>query len=324
VSRNTPVIPTFLAPSNIIHVDMSSTWAGSTLAVDNGGIMYVWGNNSVGQLGVGNTNTIRVPIVSTITTTSPVTDAKFGGSWFPYSTPFDRTSLRILFANGTSFATGFNGQGELGIGNTTNRSTFARESTNRSNIAAIGTMTNSANNAHYLIQSDGQIFFAGYPRIFGTNSTVPQTTFTAGIGGFQRNMLANVGTPITTPIIKTSFAFSDTEITNAFATTGLLDNTGNLYGCGYNGMGQLGNGITAGTLYPFTLLNQYFPGNARAIDFTMHDWLNLSGGIVAGLQDGTVIAAGNSRYGSTPLALTESANAVPFWTYVPSFTPLNV
>jgi len=322
-SRNTPVIPTFLSVANIVHVDISATWAGSTLAVDNGGIMYVWGNNSVGQLGVGNTNSIRVPIVSSIGVAS-VTDAKFGGSWFPYAAPFDRTSLMILLANGTSFATGYNGQGQLGIGSTTNRTTFARESTNRSNIAAIGTITSSSNTAHYLVQSDGQIFFAGFPRLFGTNSTVSQTTFIAGIGAFQRNMLANVGTPITIPRIKTSFAFSDTETSNGYSTTAVLDNTGNLYGCGYNGQGQLGNGITTGALYPFTLLNQYFPGNARAVDFTMHDWLNVSGGIVAGLQDGTVIAAGNSRYGSTPLALTESANAVPFWTYCPGFTPLNV
>jgi alpha-tubulin suppressor-like RCC1 family protein len=325
-SRRTPAIPTFLGPSNIIHVDMSSTYAGSTLAVDNAGIMYVWGNNSAGQLGVGNTNTIRVPIASTITVTTPVSDARFCGSWYPYFTPNNRISLRILLSNGTSFATGWNGNGELGVGDTTNRTSLVRESTNRSNIAAIGTITASSNNAHYLIQSDGQIFFAGFPRLFGTNSTVSQTTFTAGIGGFQRNMLANVGSPITKPKIRTSFSFDAVNTSNGFAVTVVLDNTGNLYGCGYNGQGVFGNGITAGALYPLTLLNQYFPGNARATDFTTNGFITLSSGLAVGLRDGTMIVAGNSAYGSIPSGaiLGNLANAVPFWSYVPSFTPLNV
>jgi alpha-tubulin suppressor-like RCC1 family protein/cytoskeletal protein CcmA (bactofilin family) len=324
VSKNTPVIPTFLSVANIIHVDLSATWAGSTLAVESGGTMYVWGNNSVGQLGVGNTATIRIPILSTISISSPVTDAKFGGSWYSYFAPNNRTSLRVLLANGTSFATGYNGNGELGIGNTNNSTTFIRESTNRSNIAAIGTITATANNAHYLVQSDGQIFFAGFPRLFGTNSAVSQTTFIAGVGGFQRNMLANVGTPVTTPRVKSAFSFSSTFQANGFATTAVLDNTGNLYGCGYNGQGIFGNGITTGALFPLTLLNQFFPGNARAVDFTMLGWVNESGGIVAGLQDGTMIATGNARQGSIPVSLVSSPNSIPFWSYVPSFGPLNV
>jgi hypothetical protein len=56
----------------------------------------------------------------------------------------------------------------------------------------------------------------------------------------------------------------------------------------------------------------------------MQGWINLSGGTLASLQDGTVIAAGNSNYGSLPISITDSPNAVPYWTYAPSFTPLNV
>ena len=108
----------------------------------------------------------------------------------------------------------------------------------------------------------------------------------------------------------------------------MLDNTGNLYGLGYNGMGQLGTGteVSYGNQYPFTLLNSYMPGNAKVTDFLTINWQIFTGGTTVARSDGTLMTAGNASYvGASPLATYNLLpNAIPWFTYVPGFGPQNV
>ena len=82
---------------------------GHTLAVDRFGATYSWGNNTFGQLGDGTTNPSLVPIV--VPGLSGIVDVAAGGDTF----------VAFSFAvrsDGVVFAWGYNGAGELGLGNT--------------------------------------------------------------------------------------------------------------------------------------------------------------------------------------------------------------
>jgi alpha-tubulin suppressor-like RCC1 family protein len=82
---------------------------GHTIAVDRFGNVYAWGANTAGQLGDGTNNPSYTP--NFVPLSGIVSVAAGGGS----------TSLEFSLAvasDGTAFAWGYNGQGQLGLGNT--------------------------------------------------------------------------------------------------------------------------------------------------------------------------------------------------------------
>ena len=83
---------------------------GHTLAVDRFGNVYAWGNNGAGQLGDGTTNPSLVPIavpgLAGIVDVAAGDDTNMNGSSF------------AVRSDGVVFAWGYNGQGQLGLGNT--------------------------------------------------------------------------------------------------------------------------------------------------------------------------------------------------------------
>jgi len=331
----TPRIPTGLSAIKVVKVAMSTTFSGSTFALSDTGALYRWGNNSSGELGTGNVDVIKIPITSSGISASGVADVAFSGGIYYAGSQVNRTSSRILLTNGTSYGSGCNVDGELGIGTVINTNTFIRESTNRSNIAAIGTVSCLSNNAHYIVQTDGQILFSGARNLFVSTPATAALTFTAPSGGFQYNMLPSATTGIV-PRIQSACSPLNPAL-YYYSTVGLLDNTGNLYGLGYNTNGQLGTGtaIPDANIYPFTLLNQYMPGNARVADFLMNQFVNRSGGTIVSLTDGTMMCVGNTWSGSIPIAVAPPSYGttgplyignnipVPYWTYVPGFGPQN-
>jgi hypothetical protein len=324
-----PTIPNGLATANIVRVQIASGYAGMVAALEANGRLWTWGYNGAGECGLGNvTNSITVPTL--IPGFTNVTDVKcigaysgLTGSLLPMGT------IRILLSNGASFAAGYNQFGELAIGNTNNSSVFIRENSNRSNIAAIGGFTSGRSGAHYIIQSDGQMLISGYKPFVGLNANATTSTpfFYNGDGfnalGFQRNLLANVGTPIVTPRIR---SFADPSTGGTYYQGVIMDNTGNVYATGYNGLGNFGNGTTT-DIAPFQQLNQYFPGTGttrQANDFLISGYTTGHGGIMVSLRDGTMIAAGNNFRGSVPYEVTPTQTSMPFYKYIPNYTPADV
>ncbi len=84
-----------------------------SLALTASGALYAWGLNSNGQLGNGSTTNSSTPVAVTGLPTGDPVIAIAGGS----------DHNLALTASGTVYAWGYNGQGELGNGNTTNSST---------------------------------------------------------------------------------------------------------------------------------------------------------------------------------------------------------
>ena len=326
-----PAIPNGLATANIVKVQIASGYAGMVAALEANGRLWTWGYNPSGACGLGNT-------VSPITTPglvpgfTNVTDVKCISAYSGLTGLLaDYSTCRILLSNGTSFAAGVNGQGQLADGSTTSRSSFVRENSNRSNIAAIGGFTDGRDSAHYIIQGDGQMLFSGYKPLAGiptsANATTATTFFYNGDGfntfGFQRNMLANVGTPIVTPRIRTT---ASPQTGSTYYRGVVMDNTGNVYATGYNTLANFGNGTTT-NITNFQLLNQYFPGTGttrRANDFILTGYENFHGGTIVTLRDGTMIAAGLNIRGSVPYEITPSSTATPYYTYVPGYEPSSV
>jgi hypothetical protein len=204
---------------------------------------------------------------------------------------------------------------------------MVRENSNRSNIAAIKALSDGYFSAHLIIQNDGQMLFSGYKPLVGiptsANATTTTTAFQNGGGfgslGFQRNMLANVGTPITTPIIRQMFGPQD----NTNYQAAIIDNTGNIYGVGINTAANFGNG-TLTTLTTFQQLNQYLPENKRAINIVFPSYQGFGGSTVL-MQDGTMASAGISVRGwlGYETNATGTSATMPYWRYVVGFGPID-
>ena len=77
--------------------------------------LWSWGYNAFGQLGLGNTTQYQFPTLS-----ATGVSAVYGtyGNTGQYG--YDGNRLYILKTDGFIYGTGYNGNGQLGIGNTTN------------------------------------------------------------------------------------------------------------------------------------------------------------------------------------------------------------
>jgi alpha-tubulin suppressor-like RCC1 family protein len=98
--------------NTISNVVMIASGVNFSFALDTNGVVWVWGGNGQGQLGVGTVGSIFSPQVNVNLSFQHVVSISAG----------EKHSL-FVFANGTAEATGANGQGQLGDGTTTERHT---------------------------------------------------------------------------------------------------------------------------------------------------------------------------------------------------------
>ena len=115
----------------------------SGYAVKTGGALYVWGDNSSGQLGLGDTTRRDTPTVTSITTASVVR----GSSYY----------CIVLTAAGTLHAAGNNVDGRLGLGH------YTTPITSFTQIGALSTWTKvSAGYGHVAAIKGGELWTWGY------------------------------------------------------------------------------------------------------------------------------------------------------------------
>jgi alpha-tubulin suppressor-like RCC1 family protein len=273
-----------------------------TLVLTNTGTIWAWGSNGYGQLGVGSTpGSTTVPLE--VLSISGVVAVAAGNN----------TSY-ALKSDGTVWAWGYNGQGQLGDNSTTNRTTPVAV-TGLTNVVAI-----SAGNVHALaLKSDGTVWAWGY-------------NFYGAIGNGTTS-----STPQTTPVQVTSLGTSVVAIaagTNSHSHAVKMD--GSVWSWGYNGNNELGDNttttrptpvqtgtlttktaITAGTfhglawdgsgnVHAWGYNNSTFGDGTttnRATPFAVTGWSGpqaLSGGYthtLARYADGSVKASGSNAYG---------------------------
>ncbi len=183
-----------------------------SLALGNNGAVYAWGLNNAGQLGNGTTTNsetlVRVKLPGGVTATQIACGVDH--------------SL-ALGSDGNVYAWGDNAYGELGNGTNTNSDVPMKVSF-PSGFVPAKIYAYAYNN--YVVGTDGSVY------AWGAN----------GQGQFGLGNTANQLTPVKIPL--------PSGVTKCLGMYGgyyfaiMQGNDGNLYGCGFNTYGQLGDGTT--------------------------------------------------------------------------------
>ena len=266
VNRSTPVT-TFAGGTNWKQVAGGYDHAS---AIKTDGTLWTWGSNSVGNLGVNDTNT----------RCTPVTTFAGGTNWKQVSCGQNTAAIKT---DGTLWTWGQNGLGTLGDNTTVNRSTpvttFAG-GTNWKQVAS-GLDHTSA------IKTDGTLWTWGY-NVYGqlginsagtTNGRcTPVTTFIGGTNWKQvscsgRHISAiktdgtlwswgdntygqlginNTTTPICTPVTTFAGGTNWKQVAGGSYITVAIKTDGTLWSWGYNGDGNLGINNTTDRSTPVT------------------------------------------------------------------------
>ena len=239
-------------PSSVpVAVNPSGELAGKTvvaitggdyhsLALTSEGRVYAWGCNSEGELGNGTNNTSYAPVAI-------ITSGAMANKTVVAIAAGAKHSL-ALTSDGYVFAWGYNADGELGNGTTVNSSVPVAVTTsgalNGKLPVAIG---NGGGFYSAALTSDGQLIEWGsnyYGQLGNgstTNSSVPVLVATGAMSG---NALA-------------------TLYQGAFHYFAIMTD-GQIFACGYNGYGRLGDGTTTGHTTPVSI-----PANGAIVGRTV-------------------------------------------------------
>ena len=190
-----------------INTDWGELMSGAThtMGIKNNGTLWAWGENTDGQLGLGN-------YVSQTSPTQVGTDSNWSKAACGYGFTI------ALKSNGTLWAWGNNASGELGLGSTitsTNVPTQVGTANNWTRIAAGGMSSTMA------LKSTGEVF------------------------GWGSNDVGQLGLGDTTDRFTPTAVITDTglvDIACGVKHTTLIKSDGTLWGAGDNSAGQLGLG----------------------------------------------------------------------------------
>jgi alpha-tubulin suppressor-like RCC1 family protein len=229
-ARMTPVQVKTSESGNPLLTGVTAIAAGGShsLALKSDGTVWAWGFNGFGQLGdnsgVNRSNPVQVKDTGPNGSTLPKVIAVAAGG----------SHSLALDINGNVWAWGYNGFGQLGDGTTSNRP-FPASVSGLSGVIAI-----AAGGSHSLaLTSDGKVWAWGY-------------------NGFGQLGVDPVQTPSSsTPLQVNGFTSFSVSVPSGVIplTAGLdhslaIDVNNNVWGWGYNGFGQLGDGATINTNNP--------------------------------------------------------------------------
>lgn len=203
-----------------VKISHGDTTSVSVYAITTDNLLYAWGNNSHGQLGVNNTTNQSTPQFVVIPEAAAVSDISVGGSL--------ATHLLVRTANNKLHACGWNGQGALGLGDTVDRLQLVTVPNKLvSSIKAWSGAYNAVPNyiqLSMILLTSGQVQCAGQQAI-GDGSTTQRTSFTS----------STINTSNVTAIME--------QVSCAPSISGYIAG-GIVYLTGDNGSGQLGDGST--------------------------------------------------------------------------------
>jgi len=221
---NTVLAPTELSrPSGMSEVIDVEASTYSCYAVDSTGKVWSWGSNSNGRLGDGTITSRSTPVAVSLTTGMPTIR----------SISSTDGHVLALGADGTLWAWGYNGYGQLGNGNTSSSYVPVFVSSGFS----LGTKIAAGSNHSMLISQTGQVWS------WGRNS----------YGQLGNGTTTNSYTPVLSSAVTdwNSLIMISAGKSHSLA----LKSDGSLWSWGYNYYGQLGHGNTSSLMVPTKLLN---------------------------------------------------------------------
>jgi hypothetical protein len=203
------------------------------------GNLYTWGNNANGQCGLGHTNPVATPTLAATGVVDVYDHPSNSGIDVGYSRLFIKKS------DGYIYCAGYNGNGQLGLGDTNNRTAFTQIISLGTNVIGLWNMGATAG-CTVAQKSDGTIWVAGYNAFgqLGTGDSNNRLSFvdvtTAWGGGAGKLLKKVVG----------AFGWADgTNPAYWNSTVGMLldDGINTVFRIsGDNAYGALGNGTTGG------------------------------------------------------------------------------
>lgn len=265
--------------SNIVCVALSGI-PHHAYAVEDNGNLWVWGHNAQGQLGLGDVTTRQTPILHPSLNNAVKAVAAAG-----YTTAGAGPAGHglVLCSDGTIWVAGYNGYGQLGLGDSTDRTSFTQ-------IIHEAFFTDIfSGDGRYpacgTISQDKEVYLWGYNGYgqLGNGSTANVTAPFKPVGAFQGNVTKAI-------------------MGGGVSTDGCVIQSGNqLWGTGYNVNGNLGLGHTS---------NANTFQKVLGISGTIQDWGLYGNGYAAwGISvlydDGRVDACGENSVGACG---TQSAN----------------
>ena len=214
--RSTPV--TTFAGGTDWNFPSAGNYHSSAIKLD--GTLWVWGYNFYGGLGVNDT----------ANRSTPVTTFAGGTDWKSVSCGTEHTVA--IDIEGTLWTWGRNTSGQLGVNDTTDRSTPV---TTLSGVTPWRALSNIKNSEHTVaIKSDGTLW------VWGKNTS----------GQLGVNDTTNRSTPVTTFAGGNDWKVATTGSTHTVA----IKSDGNLWSWGSNAFGQLGDNTTVGKSTPVTTI----------------------------------------------------------------------
>ena len=213
-----------------------------------------------------------------------------------------------LKSDGTVWTWGYNGYGQLGLGDKSNR--YKPTQINITDVVDIA----AGNNHVLLVTKDGKVYSYGtnsygqlgrdgntllpeeIPNLENIEKVAASNYHSMALGkdgsvytwGYNGNGQLGNGTTISNSIPSKIRLTNITKIEAGEQTSTAIDGDGNLYAWGYNGYGQLGNGTTT---------NIYLPRKVLSLD-NIVDVAVENGTIVAVNKQGEVYASGYNGYGN--------------------------
>ena len=273
--------------SNITKITVGGTFC---MALASDGTLYTWGQNNHNQLGDGTTTERKTPVTVSYSG-DPISNISAG----MYHSAFTTTTGKV-------YAFGRNNQGQVGDNTSgTNRSTPTQVVGvgNSGTLTGIRDVSCGDDFTHAIKDSDGSVYGWG-KQLYGM------------IGNGQNSGDATTPTPVI--LASDSSAVTGiTQISGGGDSALMLKSGGTVYACGYNGLGQIGNGtITdaddglvqvlgvggSGNLTGITQIAiAYASSLALKSDGTMYSWGNNNDG-----QNGLGTVGGTNP--TTPVAIT--------------------
>ena len=270
IDRSNPVEVKNSDGSGLTGVVEISAGDGHTVYVKNDGAVWATGSNSNGKLGDGTTTNRSNPVQvknSDGTGLSGVIDISAGSSHTVY-----------LKSDGSVWATGGNGYGQLGDGTTTNRSNpVVVKNSDDTGLSGVVGISGGSDHTVYL-KSDGSVWATGYNNRgqLGDGTTTDRSN--------PMQVASTWPEPFGKVYLKT--------ISAGYVHTVYLKSDGSVWATGDNAYGQLGDGTNTDRSNPVEVKNSDGTGfrGVIAISAGNHHTVFLK-------NDGTVWATGRNYWG---------------------------
>ena len=287
--------PTYLYTGGYTILDFTVQY-GSAYVLWSNGDLYVWGDNSSGQLGLGTTTNQASPVLST----TGVTNLYYAKNGYDsdWNAGAQQLAMFIKKSTGLFYAAGYNANGNMGLGNTTNPiSNWTPLVLPSGKTVANIWVSSSVTPVTFLQATDNTLWACGTNNAgqIGDGTTTQRTSW------------------VQITYFGTSYVFADIQSNGYYYpggynynSTTFLTSAGLMFTCGNSVYGQLGTGSTT---YNYTPSQITFTGGktvAKVIKPSFSVWVLFTDNTYArwGLNGNGSLGNGTLTQQNTPVYST--------------------